>query len=310
MNRLIGIASAMLLALLFIVPVTLAAEPSDHGQRVVITSGTNITLAADESVELFIVYNGSARIEGNANAVLVVNGTVELIGGQAEGLVAIGSRVSLDASSVVSGDIRAYGSTVTGANPTTVLGSVRDVDPNMLLEWRSLGAALLLIYVAFAVSALAAGIVLAGIAGRQVRAATDLIRTEPVTVVGAAFAGLIGLLTVGVIAIVTVVGIPFGIGVLALVMPALFVVGYVVAGIGIGASILAQSAPGVRERPYLAAIVGLSLVGVISIIPPIGGLVSFVGFGAVVLLMWRVARGAPSAVRSASQVPRVTEAAG
>jgi hypothetical protein len=299
MSRLIAIAGATLLALLFLVPVTLAADPSARGERAVITSGADINLPADESVELFIVYNSTARIEGHATTILVVDGVANLVGGSANGVIAIQSHVTLDDASHVSGDIRAIESTVDGATAATVSGSVRGIGPDLFLGWRDFGAVLLLVYLAFAVSAIVAGVVLAGLAGRQVRAASALITEEPGMVLGAAFIGLAGLLVAGTLAIVTVVGIPFGVGLLAVVLPGLFLVGYIVAGIWIGEWILRRSSSEVHERPYRAAVVGLAIVGLVGFIPPIGGLVSFIGFGAVVLLSWRVFRGGP--VHAASQ---------
>ena len=129
-------------------------------------------------------------------------------------------------------------------------------------------------------------------------------------VVGAGIVGLIALLTAGIIAIVTIVGIPFGIGLLALVMPGLFVIGYIVVGIGVGDWILGRSSPVVRERPYLAAVVGLTVVGLVSFLPPVSGLISFVGFGSIMLLSWRVLRGVPGTVPSAGGIARVAGSAG
>jgi hypothetical protein len=114
----------------------------------------------------------------------------------------------------------------------------------------------------------------------------------------------------GLFLCLTVVGIPFGIGLLALVMPGLFVVGYIVVGIGVGDWILGRSSPVVRERPYLAAVVGLTVVGLVSFLPPVSGLVSFVGFGSIMLLSWRVLRGIPGTVPSAAGIGRVAESAG
>ena len=308
-SHLIGIVSALFVALLVIVPVTLAADPSTRGERLVITSGADITLPADQTVELFIVYNGTARIEGHASTIVVVNGVANLVGAHADRVLAIQSQVMLDNASHISGDIHAIDSRIGGATAATVTGTVRDLGPEMFFGWRDLGATLLLFYVAFAVSAVLAAVVLAGLAGRQVRAANALILDEPAMVVGAAFLGLIGLLVAGIVALVTVVGIPFGVGLLALVLPGLFFVGYLVAGIGIGDWILRRSSPVIRERPYLAAVVGLTLVGLVSLLPPIGGLVSFIGFGSVVLLSWRVFRGAPRRAPTEGGAGRVAEAA-
>ena len=146
-GRLIGIASALFVALLFIVPVTLAADPSTHGERVVITSGADITLPADQTVELFIVYNGTARIEGHASTIVVVNGFANLVGARADRVIAIQSQVVLDHASLISGDIHAIDSRIAGATAVTVTGAVRDLGPEMFLGWRDLGTALLLIYV-------------------------------------------------------------------------------------------------------------------------------------------------------------------
>jgi hypothetical protein len=328
MNRLICIAGAMLLALLLVgalaactatdprledeinslVPAAAADAPGR--ESIVVVSGADMTLGADESVDLFIVYNGTARIEGQASSILVVNGTAELVGAEAGNVVALRSDVTIDPGSTVSGDVRTFESDVTAATGATVAGGVRGVGIDMLLGWPNLLPALALIYVAFAVSAVMAGLVMAGLAGRQVRAAGALITNEPVMALAAAVVGLIALTTIGILAIVTVVGIPFAIGLLGLVLPGLFVIGYIVTGIWLGELILGRSSSVERERPYLAALVGLSLVGLVSFLPVIGGLISFVGFGAVMLLSWRVLRGARGAAPYAASVGSVAEAAG
>jgi hypothetical protein len=308
MNRLIGIASAIVLVLLLGVPAALAAGPGPRGEHVVIVSGADVTLAADQSVELLIVYNGTARVEGEASSIIVVNGTADLVGARAHSIIAIQGRVSVDAGTIVSGAIRTIESDVSGATAATVVDGVRTFGPDLLLGWRDVAGVLLLVSLAFAVSALVAGVILAGLAGRQVRAAGALITNEPVMVLVAGIAGVIGLVTAGIVAIVTVVGIPFGVGLLAVVMPVLFVIGYIVAGTWLGELVLRQSSPVVRQRPYLAAVVGLTVVGLVSLVPPVGGLISFVGFGAVMLLSWRVIRLRPGQVpasRGAEGLARV-----
>jgi hypothetical protein len=292
LNILIGIAGAVLLALTVLVPIVAAASPTSRSERFIMASGTDVTLPADQSVEVFVVFNGNARIEGEARTIFIVNGTADLVGADASTVIAVESRVNIDSASVVSGDIRTMNSTVTSAPGASVGGQVRDISIDMAFGWLRLGSVLFLIYAAFGISAIAAGVVLAGVAARQVRAATALISHEPVQVIAASFIGLIGLVTAGILAMVTVVGIPFGIGLLVFALPGLAFVGYLVAGIWVGEMVLGQTTPGkTRERPYLAAIVGLSIVAVVSLFPPFGGLISLVGLGAVVLLMWRVARG-------------------
>jgi hypothetical protein len=275
-----------------------------------ILSGADATLAADESVDLLIIYNGTAQIQGDASVIWVLNGTANLVGGNAGSVVAIQSEVTLDSASTVSGDIRTFESEVTGTTATTVVGGIRDFGLDMLvMGWREWMPALFLIYVAFAVSAVMAGLVLAGLAGRQVRAAGALITKEPVMVVVAGVVGLMAIMTAGILATISVVGIPFALGLFALVLPGLFLVGYLVSGIWLGERILTQS-PISPERPYRAALVGLTIVGVVSLIPMVGGLIAFVGFGAVMVLSWRVVRGEPGAVPYTSSVGRVAEVPG
>jgi hypothetical protein len=300
MNRLLGIAAAMLLTFLVLVPVATAADPWNWGrtESAVIVTGADVTLAADQTVEAIVVIGGHARIEGTAKAVFVLGGTAELIGAHADGVIAVQSRVTIDGASSVSGDIRTLDSSVDAAPGAALGGRIRAVGLDVAFGWVGIGTALFFVYLAFAISLIAVGLVVAAVAGRQTRAAAALISSEPLPVLGAGFAGLIGLLTAGVLAVVTLVGIPFGVGLLAVVLPLLFVLGYVVAGIWIGEQIVGRARAEV-DRPYLAALVGLSFVGAISIIPPIGGLISFVGFGAVVLLLWRAARGTPATVPSA-----------
>src|SRR5215212_4672036 len=152
MNRLIGIASAMLLVLLILVPGAAAAEPFGWGrsEHVILASGTDVTLPAGQRVDLFVVFSGHARIEGEARTTWVIGGTADLVGGRATDVVAIQSRVTIDAASLVAGDIRTTDSTIVGATATTHAGRVRDFGPDVILGWSiAVGSVLFFIYLAF-----------------------------------------------------------------------------------------------------------------------------------------------------------------
>jgi len=293
MNSLLGIVSAALLTLLVLVPVAAAADRSDlYDEHILFSNGGDITLGADQTVDLLVVVGGTATIEGDPGAVVVINGTANFIGSRTTDIFAIASDVSLDGGTVVAGDVRSFDSTLARATGATVEGTIGDLGISFADAMFLAGPALFLIYLAFAISAIGAGVLLAGLAGRQVRKAEAVISREPGTTILAALAGFAGLIVAGVLAIVTVVGIPLGLGILALVLPLLLVTGYLVAGIWIGDVIVSQSSPGVqRDRPYLAALVGLTVLGAASIIPGVGAIASIIGFGAVALLMWRTMRG-------------------
>jgi hypothetical protein len=137
---------------------------------------------------------------------------------------------------------------------------------------------------------MAAALALAGLAARQVRSAEALISSEPATTFLAGLAGLFGSILAGTLAIVTILGIPLGLGIFIGVLPMMAFVGYLVAAIWVGEWILARRPGPRRERPYLAAVVGVLVLSIVSIVPILGGIVSFMGFGAIVLLMWRTLR--------------------
>ena len=306
MNRIAAFVGALALMFLVLVPVAAAAEPWDGNEHVILTTGGDVALTDGEHADLLVVVDGTATIEGDARSVIVINGTANFVGSNAQEVIAISSRVTLDATSVVSGDIRTISSTIDAMSGSVVTGSVRDLGPDLVGGLVVLGSALFLVYVAFVLSAIVAGVLLAGLAARQVREAGALISREPLMSIAAAFLGILAIALLGALAIVTVFGAPFGLGLLLFVLPGLLFVGYLVAGIWVGEQIVGRTAAGVaRERPYLAALVGLSVVGAVGLVPGVSGIISFIGFGAVVLLMWRILRPTtrPSAAAGAVGAP-------
>jgi hypothetical protein len=296
MNRIFGVLSAVLLGLFVLVPVAAAADPGKPDEHLIFSTGGDIVIPAGQHVDLLVVVNGTATIQGDSDSVLLIDGTADFVGSRTEGIVAIRSQVTLDAGSVVAGDIRTIDSNVQQAAGATVHGSVLegldlagvDLAGGAVL----VGTALLLAYVGWSIAMIFAALALAGLASRQVRSAEALITQQLGKTVGAGLAGFIGILVAGVTAIVTIVGIPLGLGILVGVLPMLLIVGYLVAGIWIGDRIVGRTSSGSsHERPYLAAIVGVAVLSVVSLVPFVGGIASFIGFGAVVLLMWRVLRG-------------------
>jgi hypothetical protein len=305
MNRLLGIASALVLFLLTLVPAVAAAEPWDQDEHVVLSTGGDLTFAENQHADLLVVIAGDAVIEGDAKAVFVIDGTVTFVGARTNGIVAINSTVNLDQASHVAGDVHTMDATI-NAPATAISGTIDDVGAEFAGAWALGDLANFVVYLAFVIAAVGAGLALAGLASRQVRQAEAFISHEPVQTIVASFAGLVGIVVLGALAIVTVVGVPLGLGILLLFLPAALITGYLVAGIWIGDQVLARLSPGVtRDRPYGAAVVGLVILGAISIVPVLGGLISLIGFGAVMLLMWRTLRRQEpaSAVVRAAPVP-------
>jgi hypothetical protein len=154
---------------------------------------------------------------------------------------------------------------------------------------------------------------LAGLAARQVRQATRLMSTEPLMTGIVGFFGAIVLPVCAVLLMITIVGAPLGFGVLFQVLPLLAYAGYLVAAIWVGEWILRRttSAPD-RERPYLAAVVGVIVLGLVGLVPVLGlisTVASLIGFGALIRMAWRTLRGTPlPAVMAPGPVPSATGA--
>jgi hypothetical protein len=296
--------AALILAVGIGAPVVLAADSAlPHTGRVLISTGGDVTLPAGEHADLVMVVNGTTTIAGEANTVIAVDATVNLTGAKAETVIAVRSPVSLGAGTVVLGDVLRLDSQVTRFGNADVQGSVRDVSIDAAGIGLFLGPALLLLFLGFAVAAIAAGLLLAALAARQVRAAEALISREPIETFLVGVAGMFVPLILIVLLFITIVGAPLALGILFVAWPLAAFVGYLVAGIWLGDWILSRTSPAVtRERPYLAAAIGLVVLQVLGIWPVFSMIASLFGYGAILLLAWRTFRSLPRGA-DASAIP-------
>lgn len=306
MLRIVRIAAAVLLLLGFTAPAALAADPVTDDRTVLIAFEGDLTVGAGEEVAVVIVTNGTATIRGEANAVVIFDGRAILEGARVESVVAVNGTVSLDATSVVVGDVRTLNSNVERATGAVVEGEIKGLEADVVTLGWVLAPAFILFMLGLALATIAAGLALAALATRQVRDMERLISEEPGPVLLAGFLGLFLIPLVAVLAIVTIVGAPIGIALLMVVWPAAAYIGYLVAGIWIGDWLLGRfrgSDP--AGRPYAAAVVGLIVLMVIGFIPLVGAVASLFGFGAVILHGWRAFRagrgGEQAVIRSSPQ---------
>lgn len=158
-----------------------------------------------------------------------------------------------------------------------------------------IGTAAIVLWVGVGVATLVLGLALAAIAARQLRSATDLISREPGTT---AIAGLLGLVLpplLAVLAMVTLIGIPLGLGVLIVVWPMFAFGGYIVGALWIGLWLQRRrSTVEQAGRPYGALAIGLLITFVLGFVPLFTFVVSFFGMGAVLLATSRTLRGGAS----------------
>ncbi len=295
MRRIASIAAALAVAFLILVPAAIAADPSPGGDQVLVAVNGDVTLPADQTADVVVVVKGTAHIAGIARTVVVVEGTAVVDGARIDNLWAIRSTVELQPGTVVTGDVMTLDATVHKVGDAAVQGAVTEITPAIIAMGAVLAPVAILFWFGLGLATLVAGLFLAGLAGRQVRQTELLISREPVPVLLVGIAGLILVQTVAVLLMISIVGAPLGLGMLFGVWPFVAFLGYLVAGVWVGDWVLARLQPGtVRERPYLASVVGLVLLQVLGLIPIVGlisAIASLFGFGAVLLAGWRTLRG-------------------
>ena len=290
MKRLLTLLAALALTLLWAGSTLAADELLPHSGRVLISLGGDIDLPAEEQADAVLVVNGDATVEGTANTVAVFGGTATLRGATTETLFVANGSASLDAQTRVLNGVRQFGSTVDA--PAGV--SVQDVSGDVAGFGLFLGTAAVLLWIGFGLATVIFAMLLAAIAARQLRAATGLISREPGRSALTGLAALILPPLVAVLAIVTLVGIPLGLGLLLVVWPMAAFVGYIVGALWIGEWIQGRrrlSEAPLPDRPYSAMLIGLAVAFLLGFVPLVTAIISLFGLGAVTLVMWRTLRG-------------------
>jgi hypothetical protein len=291
MKRILSIAGAVLVPLVALASVAVAADPVDTNDRVLLAFNSDLTLPAGEQADFILVARGNATIAGDVETLVILEGSATLTGATADTIVAARSDVTLGPGTVVTGDVRTLDASVIQQGGAEVMGDVRDLQLELLAIGAILGPAVLLLTMGFFLATIVAGWALAAVAHRQVRATEEIISREPVQAFLIGLAGLIVTPIVAVLLIVTIIGAPLGLGILLGVWPLAAFLGYLVTGIWIGDWVLHRSSGVARERPYLAATIGIIVLQLLGLIPPLAAIAGLFGFGAVIVFAWRAIRG-------------------
>ena len=306
MKRSLALLGALILLLAVVTPAA-AADPAGTGDgNVLLAVNGDLTLPAGQSTDAVIVINGTATISGTAHAVVVIEGDLFTEGATISDVVMIRGHAELGAGTTVLNDVRTLDATVTRDPTASVAGSVTGLESELASLALFLGAAAILLWIGFGVATLLAALLLVAIATRQLRSAEALIGRETGKTILAGVLTLIVPPFLAVLLIITLVGIPAGIGVLLVLWPAVAFIGYLVAAVWLGEWLLNRSKPEAErpQRPYLAAVVGVVVVTVAGIVPLFTFAISVVGMGAVVLGALRTIRGqAPVTILRAGPVP-------
>ena len=179
MRRVVVLAAALAAALLLIAPATLAADPAAGEGRVLVSVNGDVTLPPDQTAETIVVVDGVATIAGDVDTLVIVEGSAVLDGATAGTIWAVRSQVELGAGTIVTGEVMTLDSAVHQVGDATVQGGVTDMAGRLIAIGAFLAPAFLLFWLGAGLATLVAGLLLAGLASRQVRMAEAAIRSQP-----------------------------------------------------------------------------------------------------------------------------------
>jgi hypothetical protein len=291
----IALALGFLIALF---PITASAEETGRRGDVILRVRGDVHVQPGESVGSVIVVDGNALVQGTvSDRVVVIRGNA-VIEGTVEGdVTVINGSLRLTAASRIE---NAYllRSDFESASGATVTGEVRERERIVFRGFSAVAS--ILLWVAMTLAVVVAGLIFAAVGGRQLTGASNLLTERVGESIVATLALWIGAPILAVVAIVTLIGIPLGIGLLIFVLPALFFLGYIVVGTRLGTLVLGsiQRPPG--DHPYLAALIGIVSLQIAVLVPVVGWLVFLIaglwGAGGLAYYAFRAARGRTTTV--------------
>lgn len=264
-----ALAAAML-------PASVLAQDSDE-DGLLLRIGGSTRLASDESVGVLVTVSSDVVVDGRVDDGMVLLGSDTVVNGTVDGdIIAVGGSLRLGPDAVVTGDV-AYNNTtfVTDAD-AVIQGTVRDNlgvnlsrDVTRFVAWLSLAT-----WAGSTLLALAAGMVFAGIGGRQLWACAGNITRRPLQ----SLLSIIALWMLGAVLVVvlfiSILGIPVALAIV-LILGAVWSLGHIVAGTRIGAALTRRS---IDDRtiahPYLPALIGITVVQLVALVPVLVGLLA------------------------------------
>jgi cytoskeletal protein CcmA (bactofilin family) len=291
---------AAALAFLSLLATLVAAAPAAARDQIVISGST--VVGAGQTAGDVVVIDGPVTIAGRATGdVVAVHGRIRVSGRVDGDVVAVSRGVVLGPSARVGGDLQ-YGSSRPQIAPgAKVAGEVSKKNWDEVVGPAWSRTARFVVWVAVSVSSLILGLLLLWFAPRAARAVMAAGRDAPGVAIAWGIGLMIGLPLAALVALITLVGIPFGIGLMLALLP-LFAIGYASAAWVLGRSLVKPP-----SAPALAFLAGWGILRVLALIPFAGGLVSFLataaGLGALVVAAWRARGGGTRPAPAAQPVP-------
>jgi cytoskeletal protein CcmA (bactofilin family) len=272
-----------------------ASAATDH---VVITGGA--VVPPGQTAGDVIVVDGPVTIAGRATGdVVSVSGPIRVEGRVDGDLITFSDRAVLGPTARVGGDVRYGDERPVVASGASVGGTISKEDwDDAATGWG--WVSLLGWWLAVSVSTLVVGALLVWLAPGALYAGERAVRHHLGATIGWGVAIAIGVPLLAILALVTLVGIPFGIALLLAAIPVLLVAYTTTAWI-VGRRVLR----GRSTSPWPALLAGWGILRVLALIPIAGALVGLaatvVGVGALAVALWQARR--PRAAATAPETP-------
>lgn len=279
--------------LVALLPAVVSAQEANDGGRfdTLIRVNGPVHVPAGETSQGVIVISDDAVIEGAVDFLVVIDGDATISGTVEHQVFIVNGTVTIKDGARVGEEVLLYNANAVKDTGATVTGGVHK-------EWGGFTITRGLwfgFWVSMTIAVIAAGMIFAAFGGRQLQGAAAAVTGHTGQTLLTALVLWIGVPALAVILIATVIGIPLGLGILFFLLPALWFIGYLVAGAALGAALLRAGRSDQAERPYLPVLVGLVIFQIVALIPFIGGMVAFfaglVGGGALLYRMWMAFRG-------------------
>lgn len=294
------VMAAVLLVAVIAPQAAVAADPQDQ----IVISG-DVDVPRGQTVGDVVVVDGVITVAGRVDGdIVAVSGPVRVAGTVDGSITAVSDRVTLLPGARVTGDLLYGDERPVIARSARVDGKVSDEGWSDLggFPWGLVGAVAW--WLSVSVSTLVLGFVALALAPRAADALVVTSRERLGLAVGLGAGLFVALPMVAVIALVSLVGVPLGIGLLLALIP-LAGVAYVTSAYLIGRRLLKPT-----TSSFVAFVAGWGLLRALALIPVVGILAWLaavvVGLGVLVVALWQSRTDAhirPKAPAPVSRVP-------
>jgi len=263
-----------LIALCWLLPVANASAQGEDGDDRIVVVGS-VLVDRDETVGNVFVVDGDVTVRGTVTGdVVVVDGDVTIRGTVEGSVFTVAGLATLGRAGRIQGDLVYADEEPVQTPGSQVAGDVDKFDIGKAGILGAIGA-----FIAITISMFLLGLLLLLLAPRAADAVARTAKARSLVSFGVGLLAFFLIPIIAFAALFTVVGIPLGFILLLLVIP-LYAISYATAAFALGRRIL-------KGARILAFLVGLVILGLLTLIPIAGGLIGFLAvvYGLGLLLM-------------------------